>query len=132
MTNAEKYINEETTKVLIELGLPINLQGFKYCKKCVELVCKDPTMMETVTKRLYPAVAYCFEVKPSVIERCMRHATDLAFFKTKFKPINALFGISEKNIWQYKPSNSELVALISEYIRGQLDKKGLLEELEAM
>lgn len=128
MSETEKFIKEECTRVLIELGMPINLQGFRFFRKCIELVCKKPESMKSVTKMVYPVVAMDEGVNGSVVERSMRHASDLAFEKTKYRYINKLFKLSESNKWNYKPSNSETIVLVAEYLRTELDHRGLLED----
>lgn len=123
MGRDEKSIKVEITKILIELGIPINLQGFKYFRECVYKVIKEPLVMKKVTKCLYPQVGDIFDVKGTVVERCMRHAADLGYYKTGFKSINKYFGISCLDGWNYKPTNSELVALIAEFLRMNLDEQ---------
>lgn len=116
MNEEERALKMEITRILIEVGIPINLQGFNYFKESIYIAYNQPEVLKRITKGLYPQVGEIFDVKPTAIERCMRHAAELGYFKTGFKIINNYFGIAE-NVCNYKPTNSELIALIVEYLR---------------
>jgi len=125
MTNLELFSKEETTKILVGLGMPINLKGFKYMQDCVVHVIKEPNDIKLVTKKLYPQIGLEHSVNASVVERSMRHATDIAYIKTGFKNLSKLYDV-EEDTFNYKPSNSELIAIISEALRFKALKAGLL------
>ena len=125
MTDLELFSTEETTKILVELGVPANLQGFKYLQKCIVNVIQDPSKIKKVTKKLYPIIGDNYNVNGSVVERSIRHATDIAYFKTGFKSLPKLFGL-EENYVDSKPTNCELIAMIAEALRFKCFKAGLL------
>lgn len=125
MTDLDLFSEEEATKILVELGVPANLQGFKYLRHCVVNVVKEPSSLRRVTKKLYPEVGSLYSVAGSVVERSMRHATDIGFYKTGFKALNKIFGL-EIQSFNYKPTNCELIAIISEALRFRAEKEGLL------
>lgn len=125
MTALDLFTKEETTKILVQLGIPANLQGFRFLQDCVVIVIKDPMKIKKVTKELYPEVGKHYEVNGAVVERSMRHATDIAFFKTGFKSLSSMFGLAEDEL-SYKPTNCELIAIISEALRFKAEKAGLL------
>lgn len=117
MSDNNQEVQFEITKILVKLGMSINLKGFTFYKECIMKVVEDPLAIRNVTKSLYPEVGKIHNVNGSVVERCMRHACDLAYGKTGFKSINKYFGMPELYNWGYKPANSELIALIAEYVR---------------
>ena len=125
MTKLELFSKEETTKILVELGVPVNLQGFKYLQNCVASVIKEPSNIKKVTKNLYPQIASEYCVNASVVERSMRHATEIGYLKTGFKSLPKLFGV-DSDAFNYKPSNRELIAMISEALRFRAFREGLL------
>ena len=125
MTDLELYSTEETTKILVELGISANLQGFKYLQHCIVDVIKDPNSIKKVTKKLYPVIGERYHVNGSVVERSIRHATDIAYFKTGFKALPKLFGLEEHYV-DSKPTNCELIAMIAEALRFKCFKMGLL------
>ena len=116
----DKGIKEKITRILVQIGIPANLQGFGYFRECIYFVVKEPTILKSVTKVLYPQVGEIFHVNGSAVERCMRHASEVAYDKTKFKKINDLFGISGNESACYKPTNSEIIALVAEFLRMEL------------
>jgi len=121
MSDITKNMRKEITKILIELGIPMNLQGFQFLKEAIVSVVYNPSLMKSVTKSLYPYVAKIFNVKSTVIERAMRHAADVGFNKTSFQSIKKIYNIENYN-WNYKLTNSELIVMIAEYIRIDLEE----------
>lgn len=125
MNNLDAFIKEEVTKILLDAGIPVNLQGYRCLQSSVAYVIRQPSLLRGVTKKLYPMVGKNFGISGSVVERSMRHAAEIAFIKTQLRSICGLFGIPEEN-WTYKPSNSEIIALIAEHVRLKAQKEGLM------
>lgn len=125
MTNLDMFSKEEGTKIFVELGIPANLQGFRYLQECVVKVVANPEYIKKVTKNLYPKIGEEHFVNGSVVERSMRHATDIGYYKTGFKALNKIFGL-ECKILEYKPTNCELIAIISEALRFKAHRLGLI------
>ena len=123
----ENFARAELTKLLIELGIPANLQGFRCLRECAVSVIKDPTLIKGVTKKLYPEVGKKLGIDGTVVERGMRHCTDIGFYKTAFKPLCRVFG-TEEDVWNIKPSSSELIALLADYINIEASKQGIEKE----
>ena len=122
MENCDRIVKCEITKILVELGIPINLQGFEYFRECIFKVFKEPCIIKKVTKQLYPQVGEKFDVTGSVVERCMRHASEVAYYKTGFKSMNKYFGSDKRECLSYKPTNSEIIALVAEFLRMDLNE----------
>ena len=126
MTKLELFTKEEATKIFLSLGIPANLQGFKFLQNCVAKVVEKPTYIKKVTKNLYPEVGKIYKVSGAVVERSMRHATDQAYFKTKFKSLGTIFGIDLQE-YSCKPTNCELIAIIAEALRFKAEKQGIIK-----
>ena len=124
MNNLDLYVKEEVTKILVELGIPANLQGFKYLQHCVLNVVREPDTLRRVTKNLYPKIGELYRVNGKVVERSMRHATDIGYVKTKFKALNKMYGLDDE--YDYKPTNCEIIAIISEALRFKPEREGLI------
>ena len=124
MTDLDLFSMEEVTKILINLGVPANLQGFKFLQECITMVVREPEYIKQVTKRLYPEVGKAYSVNGGVVERSMRSATDAGFDKTGFKVLNQMFGLPNSQ-YVYKPTSSELIAMISEMLRFKAIRSGL-------
>lgn len=124
MSEQEIYLKETATKTYILLGIPVNLQGFRCLVDCTFMVLKDTSLLKNVTKKLYPLVARSMNVEDNVVERSMRHAISMGYAKTRFKMLGKLLGMDGEYI-SYRPTCSELIALIVEYIRFKAFREGV-------
>ena len=126
MTNLELFCTEETTKVLVELGIPANLQGFRCLQSAIVKVVLNPDLIKKITKFLYPQVGNEQGVSGPIAERSIRHSTDIGYSKTGFKSLNKIFGLDCKPLVS-KPTNCELIAIISEAIRFKARRQNLID-----
>lgn len=72
MTTMENKVH----KVLLDLGIPANVKGFRYLAKAIIMSSERPELMRGLTKELYPAVADEFGDRPRRAERAMRYAIE--------------------------------------------------------
>lgn len=119
MTRKELFVEQRTTRMLLEVGIPVNLQGFKFLRAAIIEVVKDPELISFVTKRLYPLLAAKFNVSSAVIERSIRHAIEVSFVRKGIEGLNSIFNVYLYD-YRYKLSNSELIALLAEKIISEL------------
>lgn len=106
-------------------GLPIShaLMGYRYIKSAIRIAIDDPTMLDGITKRLYPEVARKHRSTPSRVERAIRHAiqtiwqrdggaarfADLMGFPIEYeKPTNSHFLCSIVGRYQYFHPEDEM------------------------
>lgn len=109
----ESYIKEKATNCLLEIGVPANLQGFKYMRDAILYIVRDPRYKRGVTKRLYPMIAEKYEVSVSIVERAIRHAIEVSCARGTISTLNRMFKINYYDN-DYKPTISELISLLSE------------------
>ncbi len=64
----------QVTRVLIALGFSPKNIGFHYIRQALVLTVQDPSLLELITKNLYPELAKQFLTKSTDIERTMRFA----------------------------------------------------------
>lgn len=112
----ERKIFEEVTKIINEIGMPANLLGYKYIREGIKEVILEPEKIQHVTKVLYPSIAKKFGTTPSKVERAIRHAIEVAWFKGNIEICNTLFGYSV-DLKKGKTTNSEFIANIGDKIR---------------
>lgn len=115
MYKIQDQITFTTSNVLLQMGIPYNLTGSKYLARAVDIAIHSPCAVTTITKNIYAVIALEFGTKVANVERSIRHAVDTAWNKKKISYLNKLFGIDLYSN-QYKPSNSELIALLAERI----------------
>ena len=128
MLSDNDYIQTRLSTILIEIGTPVNLQGYKFLKDAVCFVLDDNGLINCVTKKLYPLVAKKQGVSAAVVERSIRHCVDCAISRKGVRGINSVFKCEVYNPY-YKPSNSELIALLAEKLIAELLERKADEEI---
>lgn len=119
MTRTELFVEQRSTRMLLEVGIPVNLQGFKFLRGAIIEVVKEPELISFVTKKLYPLLGEKFNVSSAVIERSIRHSIEVAFVRKGVEGLNGIFNVRLYD-YRYKLSNSELIALLAEKIISEL------------
>ncbi|WP_350344682.1 sporulation transcription factor Spo0A [Proteinivorax tanatarense] len=113
----ERDLEEIITTILLEMGVPSHIKGYAFLKEAINLVIEDPSMINSITKVLYPTVAERFDTTPSRVERAIRHAIESAWNgRNNIQIVNKLFKYSIRSD-KGKPTNSEFIARISDNIR---------------
>lgn len=110
-----KNYKEVITKSIKELGIPASLTGYHYIRYAVELMINDITLMNAITKTLYPTVAKEFNTTSIRVERSIRHAIEISWNRANEKFATELFGYSiDAN--KGKPTNGEFIVTVADYI----------------
>jgi two-component system response regulator (stage 0 sporulation protein A) len=101
---------------LSELGTPAHIKGYRYLAYALELAVEDESILEVVTKGLYPAIAQKFQTTPPRVERALRHAIETTWDRGELNVLYGYFGntVSGK---KGKPTNSEFIARIANTIQ---------------
>ena len=112
--NNEVKVNEDDLerrifKFQTQLGIRSNIKGYNYIKTAITLAYNDSTILESVTKRLYPDIAKIYNTTASRVERAIRHALETAWMNRNVDVINDIFGYSVCAD-KAKPTNSEFIA----------------------
>lgn len=103
-------------RVLHDMPIANTLNGYTYIKSAVLLAIEDPSMLEGITKRLYPAVAKRAGTTGPQVERAIRHAISTAWRKGGGRSFAAIVGYGDPN--SPKPTNSAFItALVELYIQ---------------
>ena len=115
MINDNRTMDEQVTSVLLSIGIPAHIKGFAFIREAVRQVVADPSSINSITKKLYPAIADYFDTTPSKVERAIRHAIEVSWARGKIENINEIFGL---NIYgkTEKPTNGEFIALIADHM----------------
>ncbi len=117
-TAEEGGLESTVTEIIQKMGVPANVKGYRYLRNAVMVATEDMTVLDSVTKRLYPIVAMNNHTTPTRVERAIRHAIttawdrqngDKEFIEDKLRCRICFDGD--------KPTNSELIALISDCLR---------------
>ena len=104
------------TELLWEVGIPMHVHGYHYLLDAVHLTLTLPETSVNLSQHLYPCIAQHFHTSASCVERSLRHAIDMAWRRGNRTAVDGLFGRS-LNLTYDKPTNSEMIALLTEKIR---------------
>ena len=98
--------------MLLDVGVPANLLGFKYLKDAINCVIDDPKVLYKFTGVLYPTVGKLNGTTKIGVEHCMCHAIDASFQRISDDVARKYFGNSA-NPKERKLTNSEFVAAMA-------------------
>lgn len=104
--------DEKITNLFLTLGIPAHIKGYQYLREAVLMVMSDRSLINCITKELYPGVAKKCDTTASKVERAMRHAIEVAWNRGRLDTVNDMYGykVFEK---RDKPTNGEFIALVS-------------------
>lgn len=111
--NRERNIDEKISRIFIGMGIPPHIKGYGYLREGVKLAVITPEIINSITKKLYPAIGEKFNTSASKVERAIRHAIEVAWNRGRIESFNALFGVRAYGENE-KPTNSEFIALIAD------------------
>ncbi len=107
------------TEIIQQIGVPAHIKGYHYLRTSILNAIKDRTVMNCVTKNLYPQIAEFYDTTPSRVERAIRHAIEIAWSRGNGAVISSIFGCTIDS-YRGRPTNSEFIALVADRIRLKL------------
>lgn len=110
------YLETEITNVMRRMGIPAHIKGYQYVRTGIIMAVHDITILNYVTKLLYPAIAKEYNTTPNSVERAIRHAIGLAWTRGDRKILHDIFGYTIATN-KGKPTNSEFIAQIADRYR---------------
>ncbi len=114
--DAFKDLQVKVTDILHQIGVPAHIKGYHYLRDSITMSVETPSIINSVTKKLYPEVAKKHETTSSRVERAIRHAIEVAWDRGDVDILNSYFGYTIHN-GRGKPTNSEFIAMISDKLR---------------
>ena len=113
-------IENAVQKILVELGTPAHIKGYRYTVTGIRLVVNNPDLIDAITRELYPQIATAHKTTPSRVERAVRHAIEVTWDRGDLDTLAEYFG-NTISITKGKPTNSEFLAMLSNVIRRKLN-----------
>jgi len=110
---SKSSLDDKISKIFISVGIPPHIKGYNFLREGVKMVVNNPSIINNITKQLYPMIGERFSTTPSKVERAIRHAIEVSWAKGRIDTINSLFGVSVY-LGQEKPTNGEFIALIAD------------------
>ena len=112
-------IEMKVTEILHQIGVPAHIKGYHYLRDSIIMSIEQPSIINAVTKQLYPSVAKKYSTTSSRVERAIRHAIEVAWDRGDVEILNSYFGYTIQGS-RCKPTNSEFIAMISDKLRLQM------------
>ncbi len=112
----EESAEQGVANLLLEMGVPAHLNGYRFLLHSALMALAHPDYLDCITLRLYPAVASLFSTTAGCVERSIRHAIGATWARGGAAAFEAVLNrrcFSESD----KPTNCELIALLSEQAR---------------
>lgn len=99
--------------LLKQLGILPNIKGYRYTIKAIMILVEDPKLIDSLSKKLYPAVAESFGTSPSRVERAIRHGVEASFKRGDIGLKDEIFSLPLSS-GKSKLTNSEFLSCILE------------------
>ena len=106
-------LDEKISKIFINVGIPPHIKGYVFLREGVKMAVDDPSVINNITKKLYPMIGEKFSTTPSKVERAIRHAIEVAWNRGRIETINSILGV-RAYIGAEKPTNGEFIALVAD------------------
>ena len=113
---SKQELEQAISGFMLELGIPAHLRGYQYLRSAVEMCAKDMELVGSVTKLLYPDLAKLYKTTDQKIERAIRNAIEVSWERGNSALFEQLFGYCNSNEYS-RPTNSEYIAAVADYIR---------------
>ncbi len=106
-------LEEKISKIFINVGIPAHIKGYNFLREGVIMAVQDPSIINNITKKLYPSIGEKYNTSASKVERAIRHAIEVAWNRGRIESINSILGV-RAYIGAEKPTNGEFIALVAD------------------
>lgn len=106
---------ERVTTMLLTLGMPPHLRGFRFVRDAALLAQKKPEWLCALTKGLYPVIARHHDTSVLSVERSIRHAIEVTWARGRIEAMDHIFGRRVCSLGE-KPTNGEFIGLLTEVL----------------
>lgn len=114
--NSQLSIENSVTSLMKKLCVPLKMVGYKYLREAIIIAINEPDALMSVTKNIYPQVAYKFDTSSGNVERNIRYVIESSWSKIGDKEDKTEFfqilGETERKL-----TNSEFILQCSEWIK---------------
>ena len=110
------------TTILQTIGIPANLTGYYYLRRAIVRCIEDETLLDGLTKVLYPSIGKEFKTTGQRVERSIRHSIEKAWDSDCADAYyKALGRIPPEN--KSKPSNGMFIMEMVDYYRSNISQQ---------
>lgn len=112
----EKTIDESATEMLYKIGIYPNLMGYKYMKRAIEILVRNPMINKDFRKTIYTVLAKEDETEVTKVEKSIINAVNTSWQKEKENVSEIL---KDTRYYSRKPTTRILLTTIAEEIRNK-------------
>ena len=111
-----KTAEERLSDIFIQIGIPVNYNGFIYAQECIKKAALFPKSNKRMMKALYTEVGKEYKTNEASVERAIRNALDKALKSGNFGNIDRIFHMK---IYEGRKTitNSQFILLLSDRLR---------------
>lgn len=106
-------LDERISNIFINVGIPPHIKGYSFLREGVKMAVENPTIINNITKKLYPMIGEKYQTTASKVERAIRHAIEVAWNRGRIESINGILGVRAISKAE-KPTNGEFIALVAD------------------
>lgn len=111
----DRQMNIALRKTLDQIGVKHSLKGYGYIISAVEKCLENRSKLIHIVKGLYTEIAEENSDTVWRVERSIRHAIEVTWTNGNTNAINKIFGYTV-SVEKGKPTNSEFIALITDFV----------------
>ena len=115
-TPSENRVERKLAGLLLQLGIPAHLSGYRFLQEAVRATLRQPQLLDHLMHDLYPRVAQSCRSTTCGVERSIRQAITLAWERGRPEETSKVLG-RNVNPYYEKPTSGELIALVAEKMR---------------
>lgn len=104
----DNNIEEKISDFLLQLKITPKLKGYYFLREAIRLVYSDSTLIEGITKQLYPMIAKKFNTTPARAERAIRHAIETSWYRIERNDFYAAYNFDSR------PTNTEFIGMVAD------------------
>ena len=113
MKQKMKKVECKVSDIFVTMGIPANIKGYRFLREAVMLSVEQPSIINYITKKLYPTIAQRHDTTPSKVERAIRHAIEVGWNRGRLDRINEIFNVKAFEVKE-RPTNGEFIALVAD------------------
>ena len=121
LTAVENHAERYLTTLFLQLGIPVNKQGYQFLREAVWMVIQDPSLQRKLMHGLYPKIAELHNTSVYCVEHSMRCAITAAWNRGRPELAEKVLGRGVLTSYD-KPTNGEMIALIAEHLKLEIQE----------
>ncbi len=104
---------------MVKCGFQARQKGYRYLREAVWIAYREPEVLTSVTKRLYPEVAKRFNTSDKQVERAIRNTIETAWTSGEPETLKVFFKESYGD-GTIRPTNTKVIEMFVGFYRNVL------------